>query len=250
MQVRDLTEEVFLKLKETIRKEKGERTANVMLTLFKRLFNLARGSWKLIEKNPCEFIKKFKENPRTERLSDDQITKLRESIDQELNPYVQSFFHLLLLTACRTGELQNMKWCDVNLATGEWKKPITKIGEPHIIPLGQTGLSILNSLQRQEDNSYVFCGKIQGKPLNGLRRFWLRICGHAGIEGVHGHDLRRTVGFLLLKNGQSMERVSQVLGHKSIRTTERVYAGLDIEAKRESINLLENLIGGSTHDDP
>ena len=72
--------------------------------------------------------------------------------------------------------------------------------------------------------------------------FWVRILKRAGFEDVHAHDLRRTVGYLLLKAGVPIERVSQILGHKSIRTTERYYAGLDIEVKRSTFEKLDSLL--------
>jgi integrase len=250
---RSLTVEDFAKYRDKIKAEKGERTANVMLTVIKRVFNLGCGDWALIENNPCASVRKFKEQPRTERLSDKQIKALHEAISKEPDVYVQAFFKLLMRTACRMGELQNMKWVDVNFDTGEWKKPTTKIGEPHIIPLGKVSLGTLKKLLKQNEkkdknnekkNPYVFRGRRKGKSLVGLRRIWLRIAERAKIEGIHMHDMRRTIGYILLKNGVSMERVSQILGHKSIRTTERVYAGLDIDEKSKTINTLESLLAG------
>ena len=40
------------------------------------------------------------------------------------------------------------------------------------------------------------------------------------------HDLRRTFGLNLIKQGMSIYKVSKLLGHKSVRTTEQHYAPL------------------------
>ena len=53
-----------------------------------------------------------------------------------------------------------------------------------------------------------------------------------GIKNARFHDLRRTFGLNLIKQGMSIYKVSKLLGHNSVRTTELHYAPLltiDIE---------------------
>ena len=40
-----------------------------------------------------------------------------------------------------------------------------------------------------------------------------------GIKNARFHDLRRTFGLNLIKQGMSIYKVSKLLGHKSVRTT-------------------------------
>ena len=47
-----------------------------------------------------------------------------------------------------------------------------------------------------------------------------------GIKNARFHDLRRTFGLDLIKQGMSIYKVSKLLGHKSVRTTEQHYAPL------------------------
>tara|TARA_B100001250_G_C19677128_1_gene734160 strand:+ start:144 stop:902 length:759 start_codon:yes stop_codon:yes gene_type:complete len=47
-----------------------------------------------------------------------------------------------------------------------------------------------------------------------------------GIKNGRFHDLRRTFGLNLIKQGMSIYKVSKLLGHKSVRTTEQHYAPL------------------------
>ena len=46
------------------------------------------------------------------------------------------------------------------------------------------------------------------------------------IKDARFHDLRRTFGLNLIKQGMSIYKVSKLLGHKSVRTTEEHYAPL------------------------
>ena len=47
-----------------------------------------------------------------------------------------------------------------------------------------------------------------------------------GIKDARFHDLRRTFGLNLIKQGMSIYKVSKLLGHKSVSTTEQHYAPL------------------------
>jgi integrase len=47
-----------------------------------------------------------------------------------------------------------------------------------------------------------------------------------GIRNARFHDLRRTFGLNLIKQGMSIYKVSKLLGHNSVRTTEQHYAPL------------------------
>ena len=47
-----------------------------------------------------------------------------------------------------------------------------------------------------------------------------------GIRNARFHDIRRTFGLNLIKQGMSIYKVSKLLGHKSVRTTEQHYAPL------------------------
>tara|TARA_A100001015_G_C14832190_1_gene649013 strand:+ start:83 stop:514 length:432 start_codon:yes stop_codon:yes gene_type:complete len=47
-----------------------------------------------------------------------------------------------------------------------------------------------------------------------------------GIKNARFHDLRRTFGLNLIKQGMSIYKVSKLLGHQSVRTTELHYAPL------------------------
>ena len=47
-----------------------------------------------------------------------------------------------------------------------------------------------------------------------------------GIRNARFHDLRRTFGLNLIKQGMSIYKVSKLLGHKPVRTTKQHYAPL------------------------
>ena len=77
-----------------------------------------------------------------------------------------------------------------------------------------------------------------------LQRVWLK----AGIKDGHAHRLRDTAAVEWLKAGVPLEEVSRLLGHKSIKTTEKYYAPwvqarqrrLDVILRDATAKILEN----------
>ncbi len=55
---------------------------------------------------------------------------------------------------------------------------------------------------------------------------WSRNRKRLGLEDDRMHDLRRTFGYNLIKQGRPIYEVSKLLGHSSVTTTERHYAPL------------------------
>jgi integrase len=61
---------------------------------------------------------------------------------------------------------------------------------------------------------------------NYVQLTWARNRKRLGINDVRFHDLRRTFGYNLVRQGRSIYEVSKLLGHSSVVTTERHYAPL------------------------
>jgi len=57
-----------------------------------------------------------------------------------------------------------------------------------------------------------------------VRRTIEVVCKLAGVNGRNPHRFRDTFSVSLLQNGVDIRRVSLLLGHTSIQTTERHYA--------------------------
>ena len=61
---------------------------------------------------------------------------------------------------------------------------------------------------------------------NYVQLTWRRNRNKLGLEDVRMHDLRRTFGYNLVKQGMSIYEISKLLGHSSVVTTEKHYAPL------------------------
>jgi integrase/recombinase XerD len=100
-----------------------------------------------------------------------------------------------------------------------------KTGTPVFTVLPDFLIHALEATPRVTERYYFWTGV--GKLTTAVRMWDMRlkrIFNKAGIFNGHAHRLRDTFATELLLQGVSMENVSRLLGHQSIKVTERHYA--------------------------
>jgi integrase len=102
-------------------------------------------------------------------------------------PAVVAAFRLLILTGCRLGEIQTLKWKYIR--PDGMELPDTKTGARRI-PLPQAARDVLAQIPHLPGNSYVIVGKVLGRHITDLQHPWRRIRELAGMIDVRVHDLR------------------------------------------------------------
>ncbi len=202
--------------------------ANRTLGVLSKMFNLAE-VWGLRPdgSNPCRHVPKYREQKRERFLSQTELRRLGETLntaeqDGSESAFVIAAFRLLILTGCRLGEIQTLKWefiTDVGM-----ELPDTKTGARRI-PLPTVARDVLNALPRQADNPYIIAGNVPGKYASDLQHPWRRIRTKADLPGVRIHDLRHTYASNAVSSGMPIQMVGRLLGHSQIQTTMR-YAHL------------------------
>jgi hypothetical protein len=88
-----------------------------------------------------------------------------------------------------------------------------------LTPLSRSAIARLKLIPKLKDNPFIICGAIPGKPLAYLDAMWRRIREETGFHDLRIHDLRRTVGSWLVRDGASLHLVGAVLNHKDQKTT-------------------------------
>ncbi len=98
--------------------------------------------------------------------------------------------------------------------------------------------------ERWQDHGLVFPSQV-GTPLeerNVLRRFQ-KVCEGVGLPRLRLYDLRHTHASLLIHEGVHPKRISERLGHSSIKLTMDTYGHLFDGADQESAAKMEKLLG-------
>jgi integrase len=80
---------------------------------------------------------------------------------QHLSAKNRAYLMILLFTGARRSEARLMRWADVDERTRLWKKPHTKNGFSHMVPLPVQVMEALRRLPRKSE--WIFPGQ-QGKP--------------------------------------------------------------------------------------
>lgn len=94
---------------------------------------------------------------------------------------------LLILTACRTSEVLGATWDEVDLETGIWTIPGSrmKAGREHVVPLSKPAVALLGALPRTLQ-PYLFPGWKQGRPLSNMALLQLMRGMGYGPQGTRG----------------------------------------------------------------
>jgi integrase len=100
-----------------------------------------------------------------------------------------------------------------------------KTGTPVYVPLPAIVMTALGNLETNANGRFFSTG--DAKPQTA-RANWSRyldtLFDLAKVHGAHSHRFRDTFAVSLLLKGVSLESVSRLLGHSSIKVTERHYA--------------------------
>ena len=210
--------------------------ANRTLGVLSKMFNLAE-VWGLRPdgSNPCRHVPKYREKKRERYLSQHELQRLGQVLSEAEQkgaetPFVVAAFRLLILTGCRLGEIQTLKW--EYITPQGMELPDTKTGARRI-PLPQLARDVLTSLPRTPGNPYVIEGKREGKFATDLQHPWRRIRAQAGLPDVRIHDLRHTYASNAVSSGMPIQMVGRLLGHTQLQTTMR-YAHLADDPVRKA----------------
>jgi integrase len=134
---------------------------------------------------------------RTRTLEEHEIQAAWRDLDTDHQPNKKKIFapfvKLLLLTGQRRSEVSGMRWSELDLENRVWRLPPerTKNGLPHLVPLSDAALAIIQGQVPVDGCDFVFTsnGTTQFK---GYSRSKERLDKRVGFDDWVLHDLRRT----------------------------------------------------------
>lgn len=133
---------------------------------------------------------------------------------------------------CPRGCTDHAAWCPRRRGGVSFKEPKGKSKRtvpipPELVPLLKAHRTAqaqerLAAGEHWEDNDLVFCRR-NGRPLDRSDdwREWKAILRAAEVRDARVHDGRHTAGTLLIEQGVHVRTVQEILGHSSVRVTER-----------------------------
>jgi integrase len=190
--------------------------------------------------NPARGVKKPPVRKMQRFLSEGELRKLAESLDQEAessgNAHAIAAIRLLALTGCRRGEIVNLRWRSVDLERRLLVLDDSKTREK-VVYLSPPAAEILQTIPRVAGTEFVIAGAKAGKPSAAIDKTWDRVRRRAGLEDVRVHDLRHTFASVGASASFGLPIIGKLLGHTQAATTQR-YAHLAEDPLRRAANAI------------
>lgn len=206
------------------------RQANALLAVMSKVLNWAADRhWREAGTNPCPKIKKYRQLPRERYLSEDELGRLGQALQEaevsrRISPYAAAAIQLLLLTGARLSEILTLKWDYLHLDRGLILLPDSKTGAKPLT-LNEAAIEVLMKVPRLASNPFVIVGMVPGSHIVNLQKPWRRVRAAAGLDDVRIHDLRHSFASVAASAGGSLLLIGKLLGHSQAQTTAR-YAHL------------------------
>lgn len=194
----------------------------------------------VIRKDPTELL----EAPKLKRtlphvLSIAEIDQLFAAIDHSTPDGQRNRAMLEVLYSCglRVSELVSLQLSGLYMDVG-FIRVIGKGNKERLVPIGDTAIRqiqlyrdhvrshLANIKKGQED--YLFLSRL-GRRLSRIMVFFILkdLATKAGMkQNIHPHTLRHSFATHLVEGGADLRAVQEMMGHKSITTTE-IYTHLD-----------------------
>jgi integrase len=209
-----------------------------------RELQVLRGMLRMAASEDCAYLAKaptvkMEKEPegRLRYLSEDEATRLLEEcrrsaehpISTNRSPRLHALVVVALHSGMRRGELCGLVWTRVDFSRGVIQLEKTKAGRRREIPMNRAVYDVLSALPKTGERVFP----------STYRTAFEHAVIRAKIHDFTFHGLRHTFASWLTMKGRPLKEVSELLGHSSVKMTER-YAHLAPERLRDAVAALED----------
>jgi integrase len=211
-----------------------QATVNREVVMMKHMFRQAV-RWGYLPQNQLQGIKLLKETSRIRYVTADEWQRLLSASTSE----ARDIFIFAANTGMRASEIFNLQWIDIDWEQRQITIQKTKNNTPRIVPVNQIVHKVLSKRRQNMTSMFVFPGA-KGKRRTTVKTAFKAACRRAGISNLRFHDLRHTFGTWLVNQGADIKTVQELMGHKTLKSTERYIHPSD-ERKRKVIESITGL---------
>jgi len=188
--------------------------------------------------NPVTDTEKRPESYGRERfLSKDEYENLIAAARLASWPKLPLIIMLAMTTGARRGNLENLRWEDVNFEERKIYIGKTKNGSPHICVLTESVVTELKKFYRGKKEGLIFASTRAPNTPFHFNKAYKKALQDAGIggEGVVFHSLRHSHASHLASSGASLLEIANSLNHRTMSMVAR-YAHLDTTSRAKMID--------------
>ncbi len=200
-------------------------TINRSLGCLKRGLRIAWEKGLTREDRSAEVTRLPENNARETHLSVEQVKQLADAA----SPAVRTVIWVALLTGCRRKEVLGIRPEDIGDDSVLIRSANTKMLRTRTVPIFPALRPWLDRLPATV-------------TYEGVKSGFRRAREEVGMPKVQFRDLRRSCGMLLLGMETPLDVIRDVLGHSSIKTTEKHYAHAIVARQRTALEKLGDLV--------
>lgn len=193
----------------------------------------------------------------------EQLQKFLEALEKNEDIQLFTMFRVLSFTGLRKGELQALRWKDIDLAKATlsvnqtlaksefgkeiFQTPKTKHSR-RTLSLDEKTLKYISNWKKEQQKRYLKMGintlkpdqlvftDFKNKPLylDYLNNFMKNFLKEHKLKKITIHGFRHTHCSLLFEAGVSIKEVQERLGHTDIKTTMDIYTHVTEKAKEQT----------------
>ncbi len=220
------------------------------INIFHHFFRFLHNSG-YISTNPAILIRPPRKKVKIPKvLNDIELEKLLKATDHNTDTRFKKYalrdkliFTMFAYTGLRRTELINLNWNDINLGNKYLIVRKSKNKNQRVIPLHDKVIKLLDIYLEQRlplKNNALFIGRtdqrIHQNSLKNLFDRYIKISGLSG-KGYTTHTLRHTFATRLLHKNVSLVNIKNLMGHRSLESTQ-IYLHVTGKELKESINVL------------
>lgn len=225
---------------------KSNGTINREISVFSAAINYAVKRWDWNILNPARGLLLKQSEGRLRWLTYLESNKLLQAAREGDAPHLEDFIIIALNTGMRRNEILTLEHARIDLPGGKihLSGNQTKSGKRRIIPINRAARRAIESRMAWNDgmgltHSRLFLQR-NGKPVVQINTAFKNATQRAGIEDFRIHDMRHTFASWLVSSGVPLPEVRDLLGHSSIKQTER-YAHLAPGRLEAAVAVLDSM---------
>lgn len=132
---------------------------------------------------------------------------------------VSAYLQLMKETGARAGEISNLLWTNVDIQQRLVRIKAEKGSNSRILPLSVKAVEMLNNLPKKSERIFNSADQMRSNFYYQRRRIAKKLANPRLLQ-IHFHTLRHMKGSSEYRKTKDMMHVKEVLGHKSIESTQ------------------------------